>query len=477
VAIENGAPLLERERELALLGKVLTEARRGRGQVVLIEAPAGLGKTSLLRAATDKAAAAGFACLRARASELERDFAYGCVRQLLEPVVAKGSDPERDGLFEGAAALSRPLFAHTGATPPLRWSDASFSILHGLYWLLSNLADKGPVVLSVDDLHWSDTESLRFLDYLAPRLDGLPLAVVGSARSGEYGAADLARLATAPETTVLRPRPLSVEATATLCQRRLGMPVADRFAAACWQATAGNPFYLQALLREVEEQKYPTDARGAAKVEGGAHARAAVLLGASGAGEERIAAQIVEAEPTGDADRVELLRRVGADALARGAPAAAVAWYERALAEPPPPATKAEVLLELGSAELRLGAATAVDHLTAAVELLSEPEPLATSVRLLANALTIAGNADRAVEALVSAIDVVAPKDRELSLLLEGELATHALQAGLKIINSGDTITVRLERRAYAPVLRKASLPAQTTVPWWGNRTLHYEFA
>jgi transposase len=45
------------------------------------------------------------------------------------------------------------------------------------------------------------------------------------------------------------------------------------------------------------------------------------------------------------------------------------------------------------------------------------------------------------------------------------------------IINAGDTITVRLERRAYSPVLRKASLPAQTTVPWWGNRTLRYEFA
>src|SRR6266568_4038765 len=43
------------------------------------------------------------------------------------------------------------------------------------------------------------------------------------------------------------------------------------------------------------------------------------------------------------------------------------------------------------------------------------------------------------------------------------------------IINHGDTITVRLERRAYAPVLRKANLPAHTTVPWWGNRTLRYE--
>jgi len=45
------------------------------------------------------------------------------------------------------------------------------------------------------------------------------------------------------------------------------------------------------------------------------------------------------------------------------------------------------------------------------------------------------------------------------------------------IINHGDTTTVRLERRAYAPVLRKANLPAQTTVPWWDNRTVRYEFA
>ena len=45
------------------------------------------------------------------------------------------------------------------------------------------------------------------------------------------------------------------------------------------------------------------------------------------------------------------------------------------------------------------------------------------------------------------------------------------------IINSGDTITVRLDRRAYTPVLRKANLPDQTTVPWWGNRTLRYELA
>src|SRR5262245_17646573 len=520
MAIEVAAMLLERERELAALAGALREAERGRGGVVLVEAPAGLGKTSLLKAACEAASEAGFACLRARASELERDFAYGCVRQLLEPIVATGSS---SGLFEGAASLSEPLFAPASAQHPAPSADRAFSMLHGLYWLLNNLADEGPVVLSVDDLHWCDAESLRFLTYLAPRLEGLTLALIASTRGGEPVTGDLARLTAAPETTLLRPRPLSVEATARLCELRLGVPVADEFAEACRRATAGNPFMLEALLREVDEQEYPTNTLGAARVErvgpaavaqavllrlsgapaaatalvravavlgdgagladtarladvddeeatraadllaargilkpggslefmhpivreavygdmgrherAGAHARAALVLAARGTSEERIAAQIVEAEPAGDAERVELLRRVGADALSRGAPAAAVAWLGRALAEPPAEATVAEVLFELGSAELRVGAPEAIDHLTAAVELAREPRLLGTSARLLGLALTLSGDADRAVEAVESAIELVEPYDRELALLLEAELAAHAQEASLE---------------------------------------------
>jgi len=45
------------------------------------------------------------------------------------------------------------------------------------------------------------------------------------------------------------------------------------------------------------------------------------------------------------------------------------------------------------------------------------------------------------------------------------------------ITTTSDAVTVRLDRRAYAPVLRQAELPNDTTVPWWGNRTLHYEIS
>ena len=174
-----------------------------------------------------------------------------------------------------------------------------------------------------------------------------------------------------------------------------------------------------------------------------AHARAADILAGGGASEERIAAQIAEAEPTGAAERVELLRRVANGALARGAPAAAASYLRRALAEPPPRETMAEVLRELGSAELRVGAPDALDHLMMAVELIEDPGLLATAVRELALALTMSGKPDQAVEAIESALTRVEPADRDLTLVLEADLEAHAQQAR---VETRAPAAMRLER-------------------------------
>ena len=527
--------LFERERELAAVSHGLSEAREGRGQVILIEASAGLGKTSLLRAAAETAAGMGFTCLRARAGELERDFAYGCVRQLLEPVVAPASGRDRERWLRGAAALARPLFEPPAPGSPEPSTDVAFSMLHGLYWLLSNLTEDGPVAVSVDDLQWADAESLRLLVYLAPRLDGLPLAVLGAARAGAADA-DLARLAAAPETTVLRPRPLTTAGTAALCGLRVGAGVTPEFATACWVATGGNPFFLEALLRETGVHDVVHDPREVGRVRNigpatvaqavllrlagtpaatselvravavlgdgaglgeaarlaeiaeddaarahdllvkleiltpgdvlgfahpivreavyadigsharaAAHARAARVLAACGASAERIAAQVAETEPIGDPARVELLRGVAVDALGRGAPTAAVAWLRRALREPPPPELTGVVLLELGSAELRIAAPEAPEHLTRAVDILRDPVLLTRAVRRLGTALTSARQSDLAVKALESAIRIVEPADRELALLIEADLAAHAQEAGRE---SRAPAARRLERHA-----------------------------
>jgi hypothetical protein len=89
----------------------------------------------------------------------------------LEPVVVEASKDRRRSLFTGAAALAQPVFdgGSDGDVP----DAAGFATLHGLYWLLVAVADGGPLLLAIDDMHWSDAPSERFLSFLGLRLDGL----------------------------------------------------------------------------------------------------------------------------------------------------------------------------------------------------------------------------------------------------------------------------------------------------------------
>src|SRR5215207_6824091 len=132
------ASLLERERELALLERGLADASAGRGRLVVVEGPPGIGKTALLGAARLLARERGVTVLSARGAPLEQNFSYGVVRQLFEPFVVASGGPESGELLTGAGALAMRAFAEepSGRLSP---EDLSFSTVHGLYWLTANL--------------------------------------------------------------------------------------------------------------------------------------------------------------------------------------------------------------------------------------------------------------------------------------------------------------------------------------------------
>ena len=90
--------LLEREADVAALEALVADTRRGSGGVVVVEGPAGIGKSSLLESARACAEDAGLLVLGARGGELEVDYPFGVVRQLFEPLVTRGS-PDADALF------------------------------------------------------------------------------------------------------------------------------------------------------------------------------------------------------------------------------------------------------------------------------------------------------------------------------------------------------------------------------------------
>jgi len=252
--------LLERDRELDTLAATIGAAADGRAGLLLVQGPAGIGKSRLLAEARTLAEERGLCVRPARGGELERDFPFGVVRQLFESQLVE--DSERARLLSGAARAAAPVFGQVDeleAGGPL--GEGTFAVLHGLYWLTVNLSSERALLLVVDDLHWCDSASLRFLAYLARRLEDLPVVLVASLRSSEPEAdqAILEELTAEPHAQVLMPGPLTVMAATEVVRDRLGEGVETAFAEACHSSTDGNPLLLNELLKALVADRVPPD--------------------------------------------------------------------------------------------------------------------------------------------------------------------------------------------------------------------------
>ena len=503
--------ILERDAELAVLLAAADAAEAGHGAFVLVEGPSGIGKTTLLRVACGRPGELGVRILTARGLALESGFSYGIARQLIEPVRMSAGPGEWDALLDGAAGLAARVFDRAGAGSVE--DDIPFATMHGLYWLVANLAARRPLVIAVDDAHWADAPSLHWLAHLAARIDGLPVALLLAVRSGPDEPGMLDELRACPACTPLRLRPLGREATATFMRERLGEQTGPELCQACHTRTGGNPFLLESLaaalraasprgglahvqslapepvaravLRRIRQlgegagrltralavlggpaplrhgaalagQDMPDAARLADTLRAAdllapgsmlefahpivrtavyesipaseralAHAEAAGLLERDGADAERIALHLLRSEPGGSAQVVALLRAAAEAAKSRGAPGTATRYLHRALDEPPDPAIKPALLLELGLALAGERSPAAAPALKEAVELTTTPQDHATAALLSARVLGIWGHHDTVA---VICRDALAGRDSAAAVAdsLEAELFANA---------------------------------------------------
>ena len=457
--------LLERERELAELDAAVDEARCGTGRVVAIEAQAGLGKTRLLQVAREVGTNAGLNVLAGRATELERDFPFALVRQLFEPRLIALSAPERDALFEGASAARAALGLDAGDG----LAHDAFAVLHDLYWMTAALAEREPLLLAIDDAHWSDAASLDYLGFLLPRLEELPVLVVVTSRPDEPDVPDsLGRIVTDALARRLTPAALSRDATTALLAAELGHAPELAFAAACHEVSGGNPFLLRELARTLVAQEIRPGAEQAELVrelapervartilvrmarlapEAGAVARALAVLGDDS--DHRLVGELADLDPEAAVRGADALRAsaildpsaslrfihplvrnaVYADLPAGergGAHARAAALLRERGASPERVATQlvvgeargeretVETLIEAGERALATGAPrSAIAYLTRA---LAEPPPADLRANVLSPLITAATRAaDHATLAAIEA-DVFAELERNPSL-------------------------------------------------------------
>ena len=203
--------------------------------------------------------------LHGRGGELERDDAFGVVRQCLEPALRGLSGPDREGLLVGAAGLAAPAVLDVATSPE---AAPPVGVLHGLYWMVAGLSLRAPVLLAIDDLQWADEASMRFLSYLVRRLESVAVAVVLASRPDDVVDAPslLDDVRGDPLARVLHPRPLGEGDVLAFLRGVCGGDVDREFARACARASGGNPFLLGELARTLREEDVPFTAVGVGRV-------------------------------------------------------------------------------------------------------------------------------------------------------------------------------------------------------------------
>jgi DNA-binding CsgD family transcriptional regulator len=263
-------PLLERDAELGRLDAMLAKASAGTGAVLKVSGPAGIGKSELLAEGRRRAGQQGLRSLNACGRELETGMAFAVVRQLLEPAVLSAGPAERRRLLRGPARDGAATLGLATGTAPA----SEFAAIHGLYWLCANLAEQGPLLLTVDDVQWLDGPSLSWLGYFGRRAGEHPVLVVAGVRDGDPLARTPAVLAVTNDPAVqpMGLGPLSADSVAELVRGQLGTDVSSEFCVACWDLAQGNPLYVRELLATARTEKLTGAAADVAAIKAAAPA-------------------------------------------------------------------------------------------------------------------------------------------------------------------------------------------------------------
>jgi len=246
------APLVGRTAELAQLIAALDGARQSMGSAWLISGESGIGKTRLTQELRTQALVAGAFVLRGQANG-ESNVAYGLWRDLLRPLVllAQPSDPEAAVLHPLLPDLANLLERPIPAVPLLDPKATQTRLLLTVAELVRRAAAQQPLLFLLEDLHWSDDNSLALLQWINRLLPQLPVLIVGTYRHGERP--QLAERL--PEMQALRLQRLTLDNVGQLSAAILGAEGRrQHLVDFLQQETEGNTFFLVETIRLLAEE-------------------------------------------------------------------------------------------------------------------------------------------------------------------------------------------------------------------------------
>lgn len=236
-----------RAAELATLGEALDAVDRGEAVRLVVEGEPGIGKTCLLDQLQDHARERAHCVLRGAGSEFERDLPFGVFADALDALAAAGDLPSEvttDAEWLGELAHVLPSLRHGERAASPAGADERHRAHSAVRRLLQALAEAQPVVLVLDDVHWSDSASAELITALVHRELSAPVLLALGYRTG---------LAPGPVAAALAASGVRLIELETLseadCDALAGPELPDATRAAIFGESGGNPFYALQLAR------------------------------------------------------------------------------------------------------------------------------------------------------------------------------------------------------------------------------------
>ena len=261
----DGAPLVGRSAELALLSRTIDEAAKGAGRSVFLVGEGGIGKTRLAAAAADLAAKRGWTVATGRSYPVETGVPYALFSDALLPLVRKLEPSALAVLTRGGAAELGYLFPSLGASTDRERASAGADpselkarLLWNFTQFLGRLAGKQPLFIVLENLQWADASSLELLHFVARQIENQRIVLLGTYNEAER---DLNPVLRSTEQSLLRLGSLHVQKLAPLTLVDVEEVVHEtfevdkngtrQFSAMLYDWTRGNPFFVEETLKSL----------------------------------------------------------------------------------------------------------------------------------------------------------------------------------------------------------------------------------
>ncbi|MCH2173171.1 AAA family ATPase [Myxococcota bacterium] len=252
-----------REREISIFDAALEATCAGRGGLIPVIGELGIGKTHLLEEFAVRAAARGLQVHRTWCSGNEGAPPLWPWSRVIRAIGSARDDLSLDGEMDEPEAIIAKIVPEWGGrseTARLSPQEERFRLFETVSTFLSNAANRQPILITLDDLHWSDSPSLHLLEFLAREARSLPLLMVAAyrdteARSSRDRAATLARLRRGPMEETLVLEGLSRPAIEQLVRRTYGGDPTPELLKDIEIRTRGNPFFVQEIGRFLRSER------------------------------------------------------------------------------------------------------------------------------------------------------------------------------------------------------------------------------